>query len=82
MSIVATIAPNPVVTVRVTGSGLQQTATPITIKTIKNSNRLDQLSDVDATTEVNGGFLTYDAVSDKYVVSARDTALNLDGGSF
>ena len=38
MSIVATIAPTPVVTVRVTGSGLQQTATPITIKMDINNN--------------------------------------------
>jgi len=89
MSIVAKIAPNPVVTVRVTGSGLQQTATPITIKNIKNSNRLDQLSDVDASGEIDGGFLVYDAASDKYVVrqfelaaTALDPAVVLDGGDF
>ena len=75
---------SPVITVKVsTGGGLQQTSTPLTIKNLQ-SNRLDTLADVDASSEVDGGFLVYDAPSDKYVIRqfTLDPAVVLDGGSF
>jgi hypothetical protein len=59
--------------------------------TLKNApigtgvTRLDQLSDVDATTEVNNGVLTYDGNRDKYVIKTitfEEIVGDLDGGSF
>lgn len=85
MALTATVARSPVLTVKVsTGGGLQQTAAPLTIQNISKSNRLDTLADVDASSEIDGGFLVYDAPSDKYVIRqfALDPAVVLDGGSF
>ena len=85
MALTATVARSPVLTVKVsTGGGLQQTSAPLTIQSISKANRLDTLADVDASGEVDGGFLVYDGPSDKYVIRqfTLDPSIVLDGGSF
>jgi len=69
-------------------AGIIDTTTPVTLKNAPigtGVTRLDQLSDVDATTEVNNGVLTYDGNRDKYIVKTitfQEIAGDLDGGSF
>jgi len=69
-------------------AGIIDTTTPVTLKNAPigtGVTRLDQLSDVDATTEVNNGVLTYDGNRDKYVIKSitfEEIAGDLDGGSF
>lgn len=69
-------------------AGIIDTSTPVTLKNAPigtGVTRLDQLSDVDATTEVNNGVLTYDGNRDKYVIKTitfQEIAGDLDGGSF
>lgn len=85
MALTATVARSPVLTVKVSPTGgLQQTSAALTIQSISKANRLDTLADVDASGEVDGGFLTYDAATDKYVIRRfqLDPAIVLDGGSF
>lgn len=71
-------------------AGIIDTGTPVTLKSgVGGITRLDQLSDVDATTEVNNGVLTYDGTRDKYVIKtitfeeiSGEYAGDLDGGNF
>lgn len=85
MAVTARVTRAPVLTVKVSGAGLQQpSSSSLTIKGTAQQNRLDTLADVDASTEVDGGFLTYDAALDKYVIRrfSLDPATVLDGGTF
>lgn len=69
-------------------AGIIDTSVPVTLKNTPigtGVTRLDQLSDVEASTEVNNGVLTYYAPQDKYIVkliSFEDISGDLDGGSF
>lgn len=69
-------------------AGIIDTSTPVTLKNAPigtGVTRLDQLSDVDASTEINNGVLTYDGNRDKYIVKTitfNEIAGDLDGGSF
>ena len=45
-------------------------------------NRLDHLTDVDASAEANGATLVYDSFTDKYVVKLLDFSGDIDGGTF
>ncbi|CAB4162806.1 hypothetical protein UFOVP787_124 [uncultured Caudovirales phage] len=81
-------------TIRVSSNGTAgviNTTAPVTIKptptlsSLGASTRLDQLTDVDASNEVDGATLVYDDQNDKYVVQyldLADTTGTLDGGSF
>ena len=85
MALTATVARSPVLTVKVSPTGvLQQTSAALTIQSISKTNRLDTLADVDASGEVDGGFLVYDGALDKYVIRqfTLDPSVVLDGGSF
>ena len=69
-------------------AGIIDTGVPVTLKNNPigtGVTRLDQLADVDATTEANNGVLTYDGTIDKYVVKLitfEEIAGDLDGGNF
>jgi hypothetical protein len=69
-------------------AGIIDTSTPVTLKNTGVSSgitRLDKLNDVDATGEVSGATLVYDATNDKYIVKKLDLTNvtgNLDGGTF
>ena len=69
-------------------AGIIDTTTPVTLKNTgisSNITRLDALNDVDATGEVSGATLVYDAGNDKYIVQKLDLTNdtgNLDGGTF
>ena len=69
-------------------AGIIDTTTPVTLKNIgitSGITRLDNLNDVDATGEVTGATLVYDATNDKYIVQKLDLTNvtgNLDGGTF
>ena len=72
-------------------AGVIDTGTPVTLKSggVGGVTRLDQLSDVDATTEVNNGVLTYDGTRDKYIIKtitfeeiSGEYGGDLDGGNF
>lgn len=69
-------------------AGIIDTTTPVTLKNTgvtSGITRLDTLNDVDATGEVSGATLVYDATNDKYIVQKLDLTNvtgNLDGGTF
>jgi hypothetical protein len=70
-------------------AGIIDTSTPVILKNSSgvssNITRLDALNDVDATGEVSGATLVYDAGNDKYIVQKLDLTNvtgNLDGGTF
>jgi hypothetical protein len=69
-------------------AGIIDSTTPVTLKnnpilTSGGVDRLDHLKDVDATTELDGSTLIYDAANDKYVVRKIDFGdVGLDGGDF
>ena len=69
-------------------AGIIDTSTPVILKNTgisSNITRLDALNDVDATGEVSGATLVYDAGNDKYIVQKLDLTNvtgNLDGGTF
>jgi hypothetical protein len=69
-------------------SGVIDTTTPVTIKPVPTVtsggvDRLDHLKDVDASTELDGATLIYDAANDKYVVRKIDFGnVSLNGGDF
>jgi len=70
-------------------AGIIDTSTPVILKNTGMSSgastRLDTLNDVDATGEVSGATLVYDATNDKYIVQKLDLTNvtgNLDGGTF
>jgi hypothetical protein len=69
-------------------AGIIDTSTPVILKNTgvsSNITRLDALNDVDATGEVSGATLVYDAGTDKYIVQKLDLTNvtgNLDGGTF
>ena len=56
-------------------AGIIDTSTPVILKNTNissNITRLDALNDVDATGEVSGATLVYDAGNDKYIVQKHD----------
>jgi hypothetical protein len=70
-------------------AGIIDTRAPVTLRSGSSVGsgitRLDQLSDVDASTEIDNGVLFYDAAQDKYVVRAisfEEVSGGLDGGDF
>jgi hypothetical protein len=70
-------------------AGIIDSTVPVTLKTNPSINsgiaRLDKLYDVDASDEISGATLVYDALLDKYVVQKLDLADvigDLDGGTF
>lgn len=71
-------------------SGIIDTTTPVTLKNVPvipggAGARLDKMTDVDATGEINGATLVYEATTDKYIVKKLDLADvigDLDGGTF
>lgn len=68
-------------------AGVIDTTVPVTLKNTptlsSGTSRLDHLTDVDATHEVDGSTLIYDAATDKYVVRKIDFGdVGLDGGNF
>jgi 4-hydroxyphenylpyruvate dioxygenase-like putative hemolysin len=72
--------------------GVLDTTVPVTLKNTPvlmpqgaGVNRLDHLTDVVATGEMNGATLVYNADNDKYIVQKLDFADvtgDLDGGTF
>jgi hypothetical protein len=69
--------------------GIIEASAPVTLKPIPTINsgvdRLDNLKDVNATTEINGATLVYDIANDTYNVKKLDLADvvgALDGGNF
>ena len=77
------------VTVNVSNTGQLVSSTPVVVSTLPAtpSNRLDSLTDVDATAEVESGVPVYDADTDKYKVGKLalgdlDLSEGIDGGSF
>jgi hypothetical protein len=77
-----------IVVVRKTTAGIIETRAPVTLKNVpigSGITRLDQLADVDATTETNNGVLTYDSSQDKYIIKLitfDEIVGDLDGGNF
>lgn len=69
-------------------AGIIDSTTPVVLKNTPTLisggvDRLDHLKDVDATTELDGSTLIYDANTDKYVVRKIDFGdVGLDGGNF
>lgn len=69
-------------------AGVIDSRNPVTLRNTSAASgitRLDQLSDVDATTEINNGVLTYDSNTDKYIIrqiSFEEVVGDLDGGDF
>lgn len=69
-------------------AGIIDTSTPITLKNnqaVGGITRLDQMLDVDASTEANGATLIYNSSIDKYIVKSLnfdDISGDLDGGTF
>lgn len=70
-------------------SGVITSTNPVTVRnisTVGSENvRLDQLSDVVPTGEIDKATLVYDAASDKYIVKLmefNDISGDLDGGTF
>lgn len=71
-------------------AGILKSTNPVTVKNITTlsnspSTRLDSLVDVNATNEIEGATLVYDAATDKYVVKQlelKDISGDLDGGTF
>lgn len=73
-------------------AGIIDSSVPVTLRntsTVGSVTRLDQLSDVDASTEVNNGVLTYDGNRDKYIIKqitfeeiSGEYGGDLDGGNF
>jgi hypothetical protein len=69
-------------------AGVIDTSTPVVLKNnpiLGASGRLDGLTDVVATQEVDGATLVYDAATDTYVVQKLDLSNvtgDLDGGTF
>jgi hypothetical protein len=69
-------------------AGIIDSTTPVVLKnnptlTTNGVDRLDHLKDVDATTELDGSTLIYDAATDKYVVRKINFGdVALDGGGF
>lgn len=89
MTIVVTVGKRKVanVHVRVSNTGQIVAGNPVTISSlpIPPTRRLDALSDVDASTEVEGGVPVYHVQGDKYVVEALNLSSDIteiDGGSF
>jgi len=73
--------------VRISNTGQIRAGNPVTVSSlpIPPTRRLDALSDVDASTEVEGGVPVYHVQGDKYVVEALNLSSDIteiDGGSF
>jgi hypothetical protein len=71
--------------VSVSNTGQMVSGSPVTVKSTDGSQRLDTLRDVDASNEIDGGVLTYDEETDKYVTRPLNDGVNdgeIDGGTF
>lgn len=68
-------------------AGIVDSVNPVTILktpavTVGGVSRLDHLDDVEATHEVDGYVLVYNAQTDKWVATQPATTADADGGSF
>jgi hypothetical protein len=71
-------------------AGIIDTTTPVTLKNIPlgvGVNRLDKLTDVDASFETDNATLVYNSILDKYIVKKLefndlDGDIEVDGGTF
>lgn len=81
VNVVVSTSRNIRVSANVEGAKIS-TSRPVTLKNDTSlssaATRLDNLTDVDATSESNNATLVYDEITDKYVVKQLD----LDGGNF
>jgi hypothetical protein len=82
------------VNVKVGNTGqISESGPPVTVQSVPSKGRLDELRDVDATTEIEGGVPRYDSATDEYKVEkltyndllgapAATEITEIDGGSF